>query len=142
VALGAAVFLLVGLGPSSRGVWPARARLIADARPALAGARSVATLDAGWVGASTDADILDLAGVTDPRIARLPGGHTSKQLPRELLSERGVDAVLGLWDDSRNDWYRATDARVAAMAEAAGFARVREFPLPGTRFRYVLYRLR
>jgi hypothetical protein len=140
--VGVALFLFVGLAPRSRAVWPARAKLIAEARPALAGARRVATLDAGWVGAATDADVVDLAGVTDPRIARLPGSHTSKQLPNELLASREVDAVLALWDDSTGRWFRATDARVVALAEAARFSRARELPLAGTQFRYVLYRLR
>jgi len=141
-AVAVAIFLFVGLGPRSRAVWPARARLIAEARPILAGAEHVATLDAGWVGAATDADIVDLAGVTDPRIARLPGSHTSKQLPNELLAARDVDAVLALRDDSSGRWFRTTDARVVALAEAAGFSRVGELPLVGTQFRYVVYRLR
>jgi hypothetical protein len=67
--------------------------------------------------------VLDLAGVTDPTIASLPGGHTSKRVPEGLVESRGVDhAVLLLapgtrredpWPSSR--FYRVADARLAAM---------------------------
>ena len=54
----------------------------------------IAALDIGWLGAATDATIVDLAGLTDPAIAVLPGGHTSKAIPASLLEARGVDALV------------------------------------------------
>jgi hypothetical protein len=64
-------------------------------RPWIASARVVAGLDVGWLGvAAPNAAIVDLAGVTDPSIARLPGGHTTKRLPEGLLDDRSVDAVV------------------------------------------------
>ncbi|HVJ89047.1 MAG TPA: hypothetical protein VM580_04530 [Labilithrix sp.] len=60
----------------------------------LAPAKVVAALDIGWVGAATEARIVDLAGLTDPTIATLPGGHTSKAVDVAMLLERGVDTVI------------------------------------------------
>ena len=101
-----------------------RARLIAAARPVLAHDERIAALDVGWVGAATDADLLDLAGVTDPVIATLPGGHTSKQVPATLILAHDPDALLlytprglpgGALDAYRDAAYsRAIEARLAA----------------------------
>ena len=71
-----------------------RLALIDAARPALAPYRAIAILDAGWAGAATEARVVDLAGLTDPAIAMLPGGHTSKRVPATLLDARGVDAIV------------------------------------------------
>jgi hypothetical protein len=71
-----------------------REALIAAARPWLADARRVAALDIGWVSAATEADIVDLAGLTDPDIAALPGGHTSKRVGARFLLDRDPDAFL------------------------------------------------
>jgi len=120
---------LVGLvlvargGTDGRHVGADRAALIDAARPILAGARRVASLDIGWVSAATEAEIIDLAGVTDPRIAILPGGHTSKRIDGPLLISLEPDVVLlyaahappaGLpsWRDAA--YGRALEARLAA----------------------------
>ena len=73
---------------------PERAALIAEARPVLAHDRRIAALDVGWVGAASDADVIDLAGVTDPEVAFLPGGHTSKRIPRAWLFAREPSAIV------------------------------------------------
>ena len=67
---------------------------MADARPLLEGASRVAALDVGWVGAATDADVVDLAGLTDPEIAALPGGHTSKRVDAMFLLARDPDVLV------------------------------------------------
>jgi hypothetical protein len=67
---------------------------VVRARPVLAGAQVVAGLDVGWMGASTEARIVDLAGLTDPSIAVLAGGHTSKRVDVAMLLDRGVDTVV------------------------------------------------
>jgi hypothetical protein len=54
----------------------------------------VAALDIGWVSAATEADIIDLAGLTDPTIASLPGGHTSKRIDAAMLLDRDPDVLL------------------------------------------------
>ncbi len=131
---------------SGRDVLPHRLELIERGREALQGARSVACLDVGWIGAATDASILDLAGITDPMVARLPGGHTSKRVPQGLLENRGVDTVVLLlaprsplaarWQDSV--FARAVEQRLAAMPVLDTF-RVRSvLPLGGTMQRYVV----
>ena len=83
-----------GVVADARHVSDDRAALIASARPVLGAMSRVAALDVGWVGASTNADVVDLAGLTDPRIAALPGGHTSKQVGVMLLLERETDGVV------------------------------------------------
>ncbi len=95
----AVVALALGLyglriAPGGRHVYAARNELVVRARPVLAGADVVAALDVGWVGAATEARIVDLAGLTDPAIAALPGGHTSKRVDAAMLLDRNVDAVV------------------------------------------------
>jgi hypothetical protein len=96
LALAAALglVLIVRAAPAGRAVYGDRVDLVARARPVLAGAEAVATLDVGWVSASTDARIVDLAGLTDPSIAMLPGGHTSKRVDVAMLLDRNVDTVI------------------------------------------------
>ncbi len=84
------------VGASAASVAPTRAALISLARPALQGRRAVAALDIGWIGAATDARIIDLAGLTEPAFAALPGGHTSKRLTGAMLADRSADALLFL----------------------------------------------
>lgn len=80
--------------PAGRHVYEDRNALIVRARPLLANARVVAALDVGWVGASTNAEIVDLAGLTDLTIAVLPGGHTSKSVDLAMLLDRNVDTLV------------------------------------------------
>lgn len=136
--------LLVDKGNDLRGVMDQRTSLILGARPVLANARRVATLDAGWVGAATATEVVDLAGVTDPAIAVLPGGHTSKRLPPTLLEKRRVDAVVLLmtgplespWEGS--PWARAAEQRVAKEAAELGFVPQVVLELPRTTLAYVV----
>jgi hypothetical protein len=112
IALAVGAVLIFRGGTRGREVGAHRAALIAAARPRLADIRRVAALDVGWVGAATEADIVDLAGVTDPAIAVLPGGHTSKRVDSMLLLSREPDALLlyfpdGLPDGSLDGWQRA-----------------------------------
>lgn len=87
-------WLLVHDHGQGRHVGDDRATLIAAARPWIAPLPRVAALDIGWVGAATEGDILDLAGVTDPVVAALPGGHTSKRVGAMFLLGRAPDALL------------------------------------------------
>ncbi len=121
----ATVAIVLGLGldfgfrgvvADARHVGEDRAALIASAKPVLGAMSRVAALDVGWVGAATDADIVDLAGLTDPLIAALPGGHTSKQVGVILLLERETDGVVlyapaGLGDEGLAGWANATYGR-------------------------------
>jgi len=94
LALAFALVLARGLGPAARRVGAERVALIAEARPLLQGDRRIAALDVGWVGAQSEAEVIDLAGVTDAQVAFFPGGHTSKRIPRAWLLARRPDAVL------------------------------------------------
>jgi hypothetical protein len=116
LAVGLGVVLLARGGSDARHVGADRAALVAEARPWLAGARRVAALDIGWLSAATEADIVDLAGLTDPEIAALPGGHTSKRVDARFLLERDPDALLlylpyGL-PDGLASWPKAQPGRV------------------------------
>lgn len=77
-------------------VWSKRASVIEALAPALASHARVAGLDVGFLGAAFAGSIVDLAGLTDPAVARLRGGHTSKALPEGFLDTRGADALV-LW---------------------------------------------
>jgi hypothetical protein len=106
-----------GGAEAGRHVGPDRAALIARARPWLAMSPSVAALDVGWVGAATDAEVIDLAGLTDPYVAALPGGHTSKRVSTMFLLDRGADSVVlyaprGLPNNSIERWTEAEYSRV------------------------------
>jgi hypothetical protein len=147
IAVAGQTFVLVHVGPTAARVGADRMRVIEELRPTLLGSHAIASLDIGWVGASTDASLVDLAGVTDPRIAALPGGHTTKQIPVGLLDARGVDTlVLLLAPDARvaEPWTRSRFARgvEAWIATTPGvgdtFGPVAESSLP--HLRYVVLR--
>ncbi|XXX81954.1 hypothetical protein WMF30_24655 [Sorangium sp. So ce134] len=94
LALAGQLFVTIRVGPTAARVSGDRLRVVEELRGALAGAEVVAALDVGWLGAATGATLVDLAGVTDPAIAALPGGHTTKRIPAALLDARGVDALV------------------------------------------------
>ncbi len=134
-------YLAFALGPVARAVGDHRTRLIELARAPLAGARSVAALDVGWVGAATEANIVDLAGITDERVALLPGGHTSKRIDDALLRSRDVDALVLLRAPEGWDGYdREVERRVALLPSVSDFRAVAELPLGGGTQRYVVLR--
>jgi hypothetical protein len=147
-AAAVSVVLLVNQGPAARGVLEQRLSLITGARPALSGAGRVATVDAGWVGAATNADVVDLAGVTDELVARLPGGHTSKRLPPSFVENRRVDALVlltsgaGAADFPGASWDRTVEYRAARQAEELGFVVAAKLELSRTPKSYIVLRSR
>ena len=94
VAMAAAAFVSIQVGVPGRHVISARASLIDNARPLLRGSKRVVALDIGWLGAAYPGDIVDLAGVTDSRVAQLPGGHTSKRLQNSWFDSMQPDALV------------------------------------------------
>ncbi|HEX7452291.1 MAG TPA: hypothetical protein VF294_08400, partial [Polyangiaceae bacterium] len=94
LASASALLLAIGLGPAARRVGSDRARLMAMARPLLARDARIAALDVGWLGAASDAEVIDLAGVTDPEVAFFQGGHTSKRIPSAWLFSRRPTAIV------------------------------------------------
>ena len=93
-ALAFGVVLIARGGTRGREVGADRAALVSRAGPVLADVRRIAGLDVGWMGAATEAEIVDLAGVTDLQVAALPGGHTSKRVDAMFLLARAPDALL------------------------------------------------
>jgi hypothetical protein len=154
-ALLASAQLALFSAPSARAVGDNRRELVDGAGPWLRGAERVATLDVGWVGAATSATVIDLAGVTDPTVARLPGGHTSKRLPDSFLESRQVDALvllvdIPMFDDSDETpilgsidelpFARTVEKQVPLLASAERFRSVGFLPLRGARQSYVIAR--
>jgi hypothetical protein len=148
LALLMSVYLAQALGPVARQVGPDRARVIERARSPLSGARSVAALDIGWLGAATEASIVDLAGVTDEVVAMLPGGHTSKRIDDALLRNREVDALV-LLREGRGDGFcqrddygyaREVEHRVARLPSVSDFRVAARLPFSGGQRCYVVLR--
>lgn len=92
IALTGEAFAAARAGPAAARVGSKRLAVVHEVGESLRG-RTVATVDAGWVGLRA-ARVVDLAGVTDPAVAALPGGHTSRAIPRGFLEARGVDALV------------------------------------------------
>jgi hypothetical protein len=123
LALAGEIFQLARVGPSAAAVSAERLAVIDALRPELASARVVAAVDIGWLGAATPATIVDLAGLTDPAIAALPGSHTSKAIPATLLDARAVDTLVVLLREgepvlvpwTRSFFARRVELRIAAI---------------------------
>ena len=128
-------------GPRGRDVMRDRDALVLRASPVLAGARVVAAVDIGWVSAVHEGPIVDLAGLTDPDIAALPGGHTSKRVSASMLLDRGVDTVV-LYTE--HDLYaHAVAVRLARdPLFVARFAEVESLPLGDQGAGYVVFKRR
>jgi hypothetical protein len=94
VALGVGVRTLVFVAPSGRDTGPDREALVHRVAPLLVGKERVASVDIGWVSAATEGDIVDLAGVTDPEVAALGGGHTSKRIDASFLLAKRPGVLL------------------------------------------------
>jgi hypothetical protein len=113
-AMSFAAYVGVQVGVPGRHVTAARAALIEKTRPLLRGSRRVAALDIGWLGEAYSGDIVDLAGITDPRVAALPGGHTSKRFQNSWFDSTQPDALVLLTAPSENiqrSWVDTTFAR-------------------------------
>jgi len=147
-ALLANLHLAIGWGLVGRHVVAQRRALIDGARPLLESSRVVGALDIGWVGAATSANLLDLAGITDPAVAYLPGGHTSKRIDRALIASRRVDTLVLLlapgakvavpWWQSR--FARTVERRVAWLMRDHGCHLVGLLPLEHTQQSYEVFR--
>ncbi len=143
-------FVLATTAARAAEVGSHRLTLIERGRRPLSGAGCIAALDVGWVGAASSSQVLDLAGVTDPAVARLAGGHTSKRIPADLLERRGVDTfvlLLGKGQALRTPWWsshfeRAVERRVASFGRELVVRSVELVPLGGTAQDYAIVRLR
>jgi hypothetical protein len=137
--------------PAARNVMDQRLQLIDAASRLITAEDRVLTADAGWLGAASSATIVDLSGVTDPQIARLPGGHTSKRLGNDFLLRSEPTVVVLLTSagaERREPWQevpfdRVVEQRVALQARRLGLEAqaVAWLPLAGTPKHYVAVRL-
>ncbi len=135
LALGFELYTDVVAAPAGRHVTRDREALVTAARPLLVGATTVAALDVGWVSAATEATIVDLAGLTDPTIAVLPGGHTSKRVDAPFLLARAPD-VLVVYEPPR-----VVEARLLASALIQErFDPIATLPLAGHSYRLLARR--
>ncbi len=115
LALAGEVYVWIVVGEKLVRVERDRRALIEQMRGPLASSRVIAGLDIGWLGAAApDATVVDLAGVTDPEIAALPGGHLTKKIPDGLLETRKTDTLV---------FQLYKDVPVAEPWEATTFAR-------------------
>jgi hypothetical protein len=60
----------------------------------VSSARSVALVDVGWLVWASDVDVIDLGGLTDPTLARAPGGHLDKRVDVAYLAARDPEVIL------------------------------------------------
>ncbi len=112
IAIGLASWAFFSAGPRGRAVTNERAALVTRAEPVFAHAHAIAAVDIGWVSAAYEGTIVDLAGLTDPEIAALAGGHTSKHVDASMLLDRGVDTVVFYTED--NLYTHAVAVRLAS----------------------------
>ncbi|MFI5308028.1 MAG: hypothetical protein ACHQ53_11775, partial [Polyangiales bacterium] len=54
----------------------------------------VAMVDVGFLGYASGVEVIDLAGLTDPVVARRPGGHLDKRIDPAYLRLRDPDAIV------------------------------------------------
>ena len=141
VTLAVGAWFVVVAAPRGRRVMRERAELVRRATPVLAGAKSIAAVDVGWVSAASEARIVDLAGLTDPEIAALRGGHTSKRVSGAMLLDRDVDTIVLYANPLETEqWGHVVAARLARdPLVAEHFVRASTLPL-GETAGYVVFR--
>jgi ABC-type Fe3+-hydroxamate transport system substrate-binding protein len=71
--------------------------------------------------------MIDLAGLTDPELAALPGGHTSKHIDAAMLLARDPDVILLYWRRVNGEpvYARELEARLGASELLASHYEVR-----------------
>jgi hypothetical protein len=140
LAIAGEIFVSVKIGPVAARVGHDRLALIRQLEPSLRDAHVVGALDVGWIGATTDAAIVDFAGLTDPAIAVLPGSHTAKHIDPSMFDRRGIDTLVLLrgrntitatpWTDTL--FTHAVEQRIARFPGIGDeFVVVAESTMPG-----------
>jgi len=151
LAFAVAAWLVPGSIRALRQAGEDRSVMIEQARPLLASAERVAAVDIGWLSAVSEGTVIDLAGVTDPDVAVLGGGHTSKRISPAFLSARGADTAVFFADPlpatldavSPAAFPRVVERRLAdADAFAGRFAPAALLPLGRRGAGYVIFRRR
>lgn len=131
IALGLATVSALGIGwraaPAGIHVGRDRARLVT----ALAGLPvPSAALDVGFVAVvAGDGEVVDLGGLTDPEIAVLSGGQTSKRVDLGMLESRGVRSLV-TWGEGGS---RIVEQRIVQDPRFAGLFVGHQVGILGTR---------
>lgn len=138
------------VGADASRVGADRAALIQEAAAQLRPQEVVAALDVGWVGVAHRGTVVDLAGLTDPDIASLPGGHTTKAVAPMLLADKRVDTIVLLlpshveagqaWE--QGTFARGVESRIARMGWVRDRFRLRATVGPRDELRYVIMEAR
>ncbi|MCH2107980.1 MAG: hypothetical protein MK135_01515 [Polyangiaceae bacterium] len=141
--------LVVHYWGSARAVVRTREEWIEKGAHLLRGSHRIATVDIGWVGAASPAKILDLGGVTNPAVAVLPGGHTSKAVPLAFFETWDADAWVirlrsqkvqpGSATDSLEAYY-AVDRNLLRAGAGEQFELTAVFSIPRTSEQYGILR--
>lgn len=71
-----------------------RGHVLAERAKTLAQGGKIAIIDIGFVGYQSRLPILDLGGVTDPRVGRAAGGHLAKQIDIGLLETEAPSVIV------------------------------------------------
>ncbi len=147
LGLAGAALLWAELGLPARHVVRDRLALIAAARPHLEGQR-VASVDVGWVGGAGADTVIDLAGVTDPQVAALAGGHTSKRLDPNFLERHQANRLVLLCAEqpapaSATELLpvRRVETKILKEAEVLGVTSKVILPVGGSGLNYCVYHL-
>ncbi|MFT3921079.1 MAG: hypothetical protein QM778_00960 [Myxococcales bacterium] len=107
----------------------------------------IAAVDVGWLGEAYPGPILDLGGLTDPRIAYLRGGHVDKRIASPWLRAQGVTLFMlhsaqppRLDEQGRVRWFQGfpVERRVLSMPWVAANYRVSERFAYQPAYHYVL----
>lgn len=146
LALATSLHIATKLAPSARRIVSQRNEMIRVAAKTLKSASVVAAPDVGWVGAAFPGRIVDLAGATDPRIAHLSGGHTSKRITSRVFIANHVDRVLVLLAPKaapKNPWVesqfaRTIDYRAAIFADELGCTPRQSIHIPNANQQYLI----
>lgn len=92
---------------------------LGDRAQAQPGVSSVALVDIGVFGWHFRGRILDLAGLVDEHIGRLPGGHLAKQWDEAYFRQQAPDLVLvlagGSWDPPLDEDFRVRPVEVGLV---------------------------
>lgn len=106
----------------------------------------VAMVDVGYLAWRSGVDVLDLGGVTDPIVARAPGGYLNKDVPVGYLAARdpGIILLHSTEPPRSDDQGRLThlagygvERRLASMPYVRGRYRLREVIPYGPSYYYV-----
>lgn len=80
-----------------------------------ASAERVALVDIGYLAYASGVDVVDLGGITDPEVARLPGGHVDKRIDPAFLRSRDPDTIVVLVRFEPGRPQHPVERRVLAM---------------------------